>query len=66
MFSDAQLTALKSFWMWEPVKEKWDYIRDWEEHKIQAMKKFEQYAMGNSKDETEASRTASRLIRWIQ
>jgi len=28
--------------MWEPVKERWDYIRDWEEHKREAMRKFEQ------------------------
>jgi hypothetical protein len=20
--------------MWDPVKEKWDYIRDWEEHPV--------------------------------
>ena len=31
--TDAELTEIKSFWMWDPVKEKWDYIRDWEEHK---------------------------------
>jgi hypothetical protein len=44
--SDAELTALKSFWMWEPFKEKWDYISDWEEHKCEAMQKFEEYIKG--------------------
>jgi hypothetical protein len=24
--TDAELTALKSFWMWEPGKEKWEYV----------------------------------------
>lgn len=42
--TDAELTELKSFWMWEPGKERWEYIRDWEEHKREAMRKFEQHA----------------------
>lgn len=42
--TDAELTELKSFWMWEPGKERWKYIRDWEEHKREAMRKFEQHA----------------------
>jgi len=37
--TDAELTELKSFWMWEPFQDKWDYIRDWEEHKREAMRK---------------------------
>jgi hypothetical protein len=40
--TDAELTEIKSFWMWDPVKEKWDYIRDREEHKREVMRKFEQ------------------------
>ncbi len=44
MLSDAELTALKSFWIWEPLKEKWEYLRDWENHKREAMQKFEEYA----------------------
>jgi len=44
MLSDAELTALKSFWIWEPLKERWEYIRDWENHKREAMQKFEEYA----------------------
>jgi len=35
MLSDAELTELRSFWMWDPLKEKWDFIRDWEEHKVE-------------------------------
>jgi len=40
---DAELTALKSFWIWEPLKDKWEYIRDWEDHKREAMRRFEEY-----------------------
>jgi hypothetical protein len=40
--SDVELTEIRSFWMWEPAKEKWDYIRDWQEHKREAMRRFEQ------------------------
>ena len=39
MLSDTELTELRSFWMWEPLQERWDYIRDWEEHKREAMQK---------------------------
>jgi hypothetical protein len=39
--SDAELTEIKSFWMWEPGRERWQYIRDWEEHKREAIRKFE-------------------------
>jgi hypothetical protein len=41
--SDAELAILRSFWMWDPVKEKWVYIHDWEEHKRDSMQKFEEY-----------------------
>lgn len=30
--------------MWEPLKEEWSYIRDWEEHKGEAMQRFEEYS----------------------
>ena len=40
--ADAELTEIKSFWLWEPGRERWQYIRDWEEHKREAMRKFEQ------------------------
>jgi hypothetical protein len=39
--SDSECTALRSFWMWDPARECWAYIRDWEEHKRQAMQKLE-------------------------
>jgi hypothetical protein len=46
MLSDSELTALCSFWIWEPQKEKWEFVRNWEEHKIEAMRKFEEYVFG--------------------
>jgi len=53
--------------MWEPFKEKWDYIRDWEEHKREAMRRFEQqthqvWHTGLVKAEEELH----PLTRWIQ
>jgi hypothetical protein len=44
LLSDDELAELRSFWMWEPLKERWDYIRDWEEHKREALRKFEEYS----------------------
>ena len=41
--SDAELSVLRSFWMWDPVKEKWGYVRDWEEHKRLALQKLDKY-----------------------
>lgn len=41
MLSDTELTEVRSFWMWEPLKERWDYIPDWEEHKREAMQRFQ-------------------------
>ena len=49
MLCDAELTELRSFWMWDPLKEKWDFIRDWEEHKVEAMRKFEEYVFGRGR-----------------
>jgi hypothetical protein len=40
--TDATLTEIKSLGMWEPGRERWQYIRDWEEHKRDAKRKFEQ------------------------
>jgi hypothetical protein len=65
MLSDADLTALKSFWMWEPFKQRWDYIRDWEEHKPDAMRKFEQYAKAKGIG-IETGQTPRPLTRRIQ
>ena len=63
--TDAELSALKSFWMWNPEKERWDYIRDWEEHKRDAMRKFEEYTkakgIAREADEVHQPRTP-----WVQ
>lgn len=32
--TDVELTQIKSFWMWEPRRERWEYIRDWEERTV--------------------------------
>jgi hypothetical protein len=31
--------------MWEPAAEKWIHIRDWEEHKRQALRKLDERFM---------------------
>ena len=41
--SDQQLTALRSFWMWDPANERWKFIQDWEEHKRKAGATFDAY-----------------------
>jgi len=66
MPTDAELTAIKSFWMWEPVKEKWDYIRDWEEHKREAMRRFEQHTQVWRKGLVKAEEKLHPPTRWIQ
>jgi hypothetical protein len=38
--SDKELSVLGSFWIWDPAKQKWVFIRNWEEHKREAMEKF--------------------------
>jgi hypothetical protein len=62
--TDAELTELKSFWMWEPVQENWDYIPDWEEHKRKAMRKLEQHVWGARLVKAEEKRDPPR--QWIQ
>jgi hypothetical protein len=66
MLSDAELTELRSFWMWEPLKEKWDFIRDWEEHKVEAMKKFEEYAFGRGGGLGQEEKRHLPRSRWLQ
>ena len=61
--TDAELTEIKSFWMWEPGRERWQYIRDWEEHKREAMRKFDQQWRTAS---LEAEKKLRPLTRWIQ
>jgi len=41
--SDQQLTALNSFWMWDPANERWKFIQNWEEHKRKAGATFDAY-----------------------
>jgi len=64
--TDAELTAIKSFWMWEPIKEKWDYIRDWEEHKREAMRRFEQHTQEWRTGMVKAEEKLHSPRRWIQ
>jgi hypothetical protein len=66
IFSDAELTELRVFWMWEPLKERWDYIRDWEEHKRAALKKFEEYTRRRGASLVEAEEMPRPPTRWIQ
>jgi len=66
MLSDAELTELRSFWMWDPQKERWDFIRDWEEHKGEAMRKFEEYVFGRGGALGQEKKTYLSLPRGLQ
>src|SRR5271157_5680472 len=66
MLSDAELTELRSFWMWEPLKERWDYIRDWEEHKREAMQMLEEYFKARIGGPAANEPTRRPLTKWIQ
>jgi len=61
--TDAELTEWKSCWMCEPVKERRDYIRDWEAHKGQAI---EQHAQWWRRALVKAEKKSSPPTRWIQ
>lgn len=65
MLSDAEFTALKSFWIWAALKERWEYVRDWEEHKRKAMEKFEKYATEKGR-RIETGYKPQPLKAWIQ
>jgi hypothetical protein len=65
MLVDSDLASLKSFWMWEPFKEKWKYVRDWEAHKREAMQKFEEYVNGKACG-IDAGDKPQPLKDWIQ
>lgn len=60
--TDAELTEITSFWMWEPVRERWQYVCDWEEHEREAMRRFERWRPAL----VEAEETLRPLTRWIQ
>jgi hypothetical protein len=66
MLSDSELTELRSFWMWEPLKERWEYIRDWEDHKREALQKFEEYTQGRGAGLVKAEVKPRPLTRWVQ
>ena len=66
LLSDAELTALRSFWMWEPLKKKWIYVRDWEEHKQEAGRKFQEYARSRGISGSEVEEMRRPLTKWIQ
>jgi hypothetical protein len=66
MLSDPELTELRSFWMWDPLKEKWDFIRDWEAHKVEAMRKFKEYVFGRGGALGQEKKRYLPLSRWLQ
>jgi len=64
-YSDAELTALRSFWPWEPLKEKWIYVPNWEEHKGGAMRKFEESVESPGSSHDNVTETRRPLKNWI-
>jgi len=66
MLSDAELAEIRSFWMWEPLQERWDFIRDWEKHKVEAMRKFEKYVFGRGGGMGQGEKRYLALTRWLQ
>jgi hypothetical protein len=66
MLSDNELTGLRSFWMWESLKERSDYIRDWEEHKREAMQRFQEYSKARIGGLAESEQTRRPPTKWIQ
>ncbi len=66
MLSDDELTELRSFWMWESLKERRDYIRDWEEHKREAMQRLQEYSQARISGLAENEQTRRPPTKWIQ
>jgi hypothetical protein len=64
-FSDAEFRALGSFWMWEPLKERWVFIRDWEEHKQEAGRRFEEYFKSSRLGSGDTEEMRRPLREWI-
>jgi len=64
-FSDAEFTVLGSFWMWEPLKERWVFVRDWEEHKQEAGRKFEEYFKSSRLGSGDTEGMRRPLREWI-
>jgi hypothetical protein len=40
---DTELGILGSFWMWQPAKQAWTFIHNWDQHKREALKKLDEY-----------------------
>ena len=66
MLSDNELTELRSFWMWDSLKERWDYIRDWEEHKREAMQRLQEYSKARISGLAENEQMRRSPTKWIQ
>jgi hypothetical protein len=66
MLSDDELTELRSFWMWESFRERWDYIRDWEEHKREAMQRLQEYSKAAIAGLAENEQMRRPQTKWIQ
>jgi hypothetical protein len=64
-YSDAEFTALRSFWLWEPLKGKWIYVPNWEEHNREAKRKFEEFAESPRSGQNLATETRRPLKNWI-
>jgi hypothetical protein len=52
--------------MWEPFKERWDYIRDWEELKREAVRKLDVYTQGHGAGLVKAEEKPRPQTRRIQ
>jgi len=52
--------------MWEPLKERWDYIRDWEEHKREAMQRFQEYSKAPIGGLAENEQMRRPPTKWLQ
>ena len=65
VLSDAEFTDLGSFWMWEPVNERWIFVRDWDEHKQEAGRKFEEHFKSSRLNPGETEKTRRPPRNWI-
>jgi len=64
--SDEELRALKSFWMWDPLQQKWKYTLDWEEHKREMIQRLDTLHRQRSSPLLEASPRQTLRSRRIQ
>jgi hypothetical protein len=52
--------------MWDPLKEKWMFVRDWEEHKQEVGRKFEEYANSRGVGIGKTGEMRRPLKKWVQ